>query len=254
MSGQTKPMAQSIALHAAIILLAVALSGLVKPDSSPVVIDFSLEEACAPAVEQQAPQPAAAEKNEVRPEATEHTPPPDNPKPPAPAREADLDKQTPPIPDPEAVPVPAAIPAPPGRLVAPVRTRVVASHPERSGGGQAGTVATPASGGQSANTGGAAASDKAREGYLKANFAYIRDLIHKSITYPTLARKMGWEGKVMVSFVVSRDGRVHDVKVVQSSGRDALDRNAAETVEKTSPFPAPPVEAEVVLPIVYRLN
>lgn len=97
-------------------------------------------------------------------------------------------------------------------------------------------------------------TEKARQRYLKEHFTYIRDIITRNISYPFMARKMGWSGKVTVSFVITEDGSVRDVKIIESSGFDVLDRNALDTIRKVSPFPRPPVEAEVIVPIVYRLK
>lgn len=97
-------------------------------------------------------------------------------------------------------------------------------------------------------------SEKARQRYIREHFAYIRDIITKNLSYPYMARKMGWEGRVTVSFVVSENGSASDIKIIESSGFDILDKNALETVKKVSPFPKPPVRAEVIIPIVYRLN
>ncbi len=91
-------------------------------------------------------------------------------------------------------------------------------------------------------------------GYLKANFSYIRDMITRRIIYPERARKMGWQGKVKVSFVISSDGFVKDIRILESSGVEILDRNAVETVKKASPFPRPPVAAQLIIPISYRLH
>jgi len=90
--------------------------------------------------------------------------------------------------------------------------------------------------------------------YLKKNFFYIRDLIQKNITYPRVARQMGWQGKVTVSFLILNDGRIIDIKVKQSSGKEILDNNAVETVKRASPFPPPPVKAEITVPVVYALH
>ncbi|MFN3480799.1 MAG: energy transducer TonB, partial [Thermodesulfovibrionales bacterium] len=90
--------------------------------------------------------------------------------------------------------------------------------------------------------------------YIMEHFSYIRDIITKNISYPFMARKMGWSGKVTVSFVINEDGSVRDIKIIESSGFDVLDRNAADTVKKVSPFPKPPVSAEIIVPVVYRLN
>jgi len=87
-----------------------------------------------------------------------------------------------------------------------------------------------------------------------AEFAWIRDAIQGAIAYPTTARKMGWEGNVVVAFHLLSDGSVRDVRVVQGSGHAALDRGAIDAVRNASPFPRSPVEAEVITPVVYRLT
>ena len=86
------------------------------------------------------------------------------------------------------------------------------------------------------------------------NFAWIRDAIQNAIAYPATARRMGWEGKVVVAFQLLPDGSVRDVRVVQGSGHAALDRGAIDAVRNASPFPRFPVEAEVITPVVYRLT
>ncbi|MBI4689711.1 MAG: energy transducer TonB [Nitrospirae bacterium] len=98
-------------------------------------------------------------------------------------------------------------------------------------------------------------SGKSREDvYIKESFSYIRDAIQKKVTYPKMARKMGWEGNVRVSFIINPDGCVRDIRVVQSSGFELLDRHTIEAVKNASPFPRPPAEARLVIPIVYRLS
>ena len=91
-------------------------------------------------------------------------------------------------------------------------------------------------------------------GYIKANFSYIRDMIIRRIIYPERAREMGWQGKVKVSFVIASDGFVKDIRILESSGIEILDRNAVETVRRASPFPRPPVAAQLIIPISYRLH
>ena len=92
-------------------------------------------------------------------------------------------------------------------------------------------------------------------GYPPAgDFAWIRDSIQRAIAYPAAARRMGWEGKVVVAFHLLSDGSVRDVRIVQGSGHAALDRGAIDAVRNASPFPRSPVEAEVITPIVYRLT
>ena len=97
-------------------------------------------------------------------------------------------------------------------------------------------------------------AEVSRATYLKEHFVYIRDRITGSISYPHMARKMGWCGQVKIAFVVCEDGGVNDVRVVESSGFNLLDRNAVETVKNVAPFPCPPVKAEIRMAITYRLN
>lgn len=85
------------------------------------------------------------------------------------------------------------------------------------------------------------------------NFGYLRDTIQRGIAYPDVARRMGWEGRVLVAFLILPDGTVRNVRVVRGSGFPVLDRNAVEAVRAASPFPRPPAEAEIVTPVVYKL-
>ncbi len=252
MSGRARPFLQSLAVHAAMVGLVFLLSGLAGMDSAPVVIDFSLEEARAPAkVAHSVPAPPAG-KREEPPRAAVPPPVPEPPPPPEPIPEEEPEVEPEPVPEPDAVPLPDAALSPPPQ---PSEETYSSAAPDEDAGPPAPEVrpSLDAEADVAPEGGGAVSEEAAREGYLKANFAYIRDLIHRGIAYPPLARRMGWEGRVKVSFIVSRDGSVRDVKVVESSGRDTLDRDAADTVVKASPFPPPPVEAKVVLPIVYRL-
>jgi periplasmic protein TonB len=89
--------------------------------------------------------------------------------------------------------------------------------------------------------------------YLKTNFSYIRDIINRHITYPRLAKKMGWEGKGKISFIITVNGDIKDIQVIESTGREILDRNAREAVRNASPFPRPPVDAKIIMPVLYRL-
>lgn len=100
---------------------------------------------------------------------------------------------------------------------------------------------------------GLAPADREKTAYLREQFTYIRDAVMRRVTYPEHARRKGWSGKVLLSFIVSEDGSVHDLKVVRGSGFPLLDREAVEAVTRATPFPRPPVRVEVALPVSYRL-
>lgn len=96
--------------------------------------------------------------------------------------------------------------------------------------------------------------ETAKKQYRREHYTYIWDLIKKNLYYPVMACKMGWEGKVVVSFVVSENGGMEDIKVIKTSGYSLLDKSAVETVRKSAPFPKPPVRAELIIPLVYKLQ
>ncbi len=94
-----------------------------------------------------------------------------------------------------------------------------------------------------------------REQYLKEKLAVISQIIQRNISYPPMARRMGWEGKVVLAIRICEDGSLKEVKVLESSGYEVLDRNAVETVRRVAPlFPKPPVEVVVKLPVSYKLE
>jgi protein TonB len=95
-------------------------------------------------------------------------------------------------------------------------------------------------------------SEKTR--YIRAHFSYIKDLIHKQIIYPATAKKMGWDGKVIVSFIISSEGYTRNIMISKSSGHEILDENVVKAVKRASPFPKPPVEAQIIIPVLYQLN
>ncbi len=105
------------------------------------------------------------------------------------------------------------------------------------------------------NTGDAAgAMESAASKYLNEHFDYIRKKILGNINYPDAAKRMGWQGKVVLSFVITSDGSVRSLKIMQSSGFKILDDKAIETIRQAAPFPRPPVEARLMIPVVYHLN
>lgn len=86
------------------------------------------------------------------------------------------------------------------------------------------------------------------------SFSFIRDRIMQNIIYPERARRMGWEGKVTLSFVVHENGSIGDIKIVNSSGFPVLDENARDAVAKTNFKRKVPVRLVVLLPVEYRLK
>lgn len=83
-------------------------------------------------------------------------------------------------------------------------------------------------------------------------------LQNPSPVYPSLARRMGEQGKVLLRVVVRPDGMPDNVVLRQSSGSQRLDEAALEAVRKWRFVPArqgdTPVSAAVIVPIVFTLE
>ncbi|HME45205.1 MAG TPA: energy transducer TonB [Syntrophorhabdales bacterium] len=106
----------------------------------------------------------------------------------------------------------------------------------------------------SLNKAGAGASGDASGGGQGAILREIRDSIMKNVVYPEKARRMGWEGKVILAFTVYEDGSIRDARVMQSSGALILDDAAKEALRKSTIRTQFARRVQVVLPIEYKLK
>jgi periplasmic protein TonB len=263
MTAQTKAFQWSFLIHTLIIATIVALGSFFKNPPKLLVINFDLETG------QGSESPPAAKISSPR-----KTPPP--PKGPTTPKIQPASKVTPlskplekaahplsPEPQPQVsslpseqaapVPVPSVKPQPPaenqGALTG---TGLAGSTNALTGGGSGAGSAAGSLKGSGQGSGGPEGSGQNK--YLREHFSYIRDKILRNIHYPSLARRMGWQGRVLLSFIVNLDGTIKEAKIVQGSGFDVLDKNAVDTVRDTAPFPKPPSEAKLVIPITYRLE
>ncbi len=92
------------------------------------------------------------------------------------------------------------------------------------------------------------------DSFKRENLSLIREIVGSYITYPPIARRMGWEGTVVLSFRLLPDGSLESVKVLKSSGHEILDRNALTALKRSSgKLPKPERAVVVELPVVYRL-
>ena len=83
--------------------------------------------------------------------------------------------------------------------------------------------------------------------------------VFSQIKYPEEAYKNKIMGRVLVQFVVSKEGKVKDVKVVRSSGSELLDNEAVRAIS-ISPDWTPgkvkgePVHVSYMFPVVFKYN
>jgi len=91
--------------------------------------------------------------------------------------------------------------------------------------------------------------------FLRERLSVISNIVQRHINYPPIARKMGWEGRVLVSFVLEQNGDIRDLKVLKSCGYEVLDKEALDAIRRSyRDFPKPPVSVMVKLPISFRLE
>lgn len=89
--------------------------------------------------------------------------------------------------------------------------------------------------------------------------AQLRTDLARHFDYPWLARLRGWEGGVLLAFIVRAGGSLNDVRVVRSSGFAVLDRSAVDSLQKIERIPEAVAwlqgrDIEMQLPIVYHLK
>ncbi len=87
----------------------------------------------------------------------------------------------------------------------------------------------------------------------------IRHQIEKNKTYPKTAKRLNQTGKVYVTFIIDKDGRIKNCKIEKSSQFDSLDEASIETLMKIANFEAIPKELnkeswQITVPIVYQIS
>lgn len=95
-----------------------------------------------------------------------------------------------------------------------------------------------------------------REIFVKTNFKIIRDMVFYHLRYPSTARRMGWQGVVKLQLMISKDGALLNVKILETSKRNILDQAALKAALKikNKKLPKPTVKTSIVLPIAFLLK
>ncbi len=83
--------------------------------------------------------------------------------------------------------------------------------------------------------------------------------IAKHKYYPKIARKRGWQGKVILDLRIDGSGNILSAKVQDSSGHAILDKEALKMAEKAAPFPKPPLALQsqifnITVPVSFKLS
>ena len=91
--------------------------------------------------------------------------------------------------------------------------------------------------------------------------ARVASLIYKELnqyfTYPKLAIKRNWQGKVLLSLRVTSTGKIKNIQINDSSGYDILDQAAINSLSKVEHLPEIsswlPFDIDLKFPVVYKL-
>lgn len=116
------------------------------------------------------------------------------------------------------------------------------------------TPATPAA----ARAAGAEADTAGGGQYTNHILGLLHGMLEQYFVYPPLARRQGWEGKVIVSLTVDADGHLHPTRIARSSGYALLDADALDTLRRIGALPQARAwlhgrALDLDLPVVYRL-
>jgi len=95
---------------------------------------------------------------------------------------------------------------------------------------------------------------------FKGGIDALNHFIVKNTRYPSEAAKNGVKGRVVVRFLIKTDGKVSEVKIIQSSGSALLDQEAIRIIKKSSGKWIPgkvkgkSVNSYVQIPITFELD
>ena len=85
------------------------------------------------------------------------------------------------------------------------------------------------------------------------------EFLSKNVKYPVEAKRDGIQGRVLVKFMVDRDGAIAKVKVARSGGDKSLDREAVRVIKampdwKPGTVRGNPVNVTYTVPVNFKLN
>lgn len=83
--------------------------------------------------------------------------------------------------------------------------------------------------------------------------------IAKHKQYPRIAQMRGWQGDMILDLKIDGNGKILSASVRESSGYEALDKQALEMAHKAAPFPAPPQALRnrtfnITVPVSFKLE
>jgi protein TonB len=90
----------------------------------------------------------------------------------------------------------------------------------------------------------------------KTDFKIIRDKVFSHLLYPSIAKRMSWQGVVHIAITIDTKGKIVTAKIAQSSGKSILDKAALQAVYelKNHHLPKPQSTTTLILPVAFKLK
>ena len=99
---------------------------------------------------------------------------------------------------------------------------------------------------------------KKKDDRKKCSESKLFKYLSKNLEYPTMASENGIQGRVIVGFVVGKDGSISDVKVLRGigGGCDEAAKEVIENMPKWNPGKqrGRPVKVQYTLPVIFKLE
>lgn len=86
-------------------------------------------------------------------------------------------------------------------------------------------------------------------------FGKIKRAIDRKNKYPSIARKRGLEGEVVVEFIIYENGKVGEIQVTKPCPYEPFNTAAVNAIKKAqNDFPILSLPTKIEIPIVYKLE
>jgi len=92
---------------------------------------------------------------------------------------------------------------------------------------------------------------------LSSYLSEVRRQIQNNLQYPYRAKRLGLEGRTIVSFLINKNGDIDQksLKILQSSGNRILDKSALASILEAAPFGKTPQKSlRINIPVIFRLK
>ncbi len=141
------------------------------------------------------------------------------------------------------------------------RVPIAQAQPEVAAAAAPTAVENQNSSGASAGVGSLESSTLSGSGQLVLDsyVAELREALESNKLYPSAAKMLGQQGKVIVGFRVLQNGQIEEVRLLEASPYERLNEAALATVRRLASFKPIPAELKLVrwdftVPVEFRLN